>query len=397
MNLNQYKAYLSAHGRNEAEIKKNQSDYNIDKTFKRDPTYKRVYILTSEGWKFEDAKYQFHVANSILKDAVDYYLQFRPKIHYPVGSYVIIPDDTSFDINLTEEQLLNPFAQPVEDRTQWWLIVGRTDSNAFVRYNVIKCNWNFKWVYKGKICESFGAVRNANSYTSGVWVNEISTQLDNITSAWLPDVVNTYGVQNLNRLNLDNNQSIIYGQRFMLGNSIFYPRCFFTTKVQDLTPKGIIKLTLKQDDFNENRDEPRYGVCDYYSEEGKIQIDINSTEDIEKTSYIKWQFINDEGELIDNDGTYSNQLILGKPSYFSVIFSNEHINPEWKINLINENNYSDKEVDYYNNLLSLTDFGNTTLAIKPAKAKSLIGKKFILSVSDINGDYSSSIEIEVVS
>lgn len=166
MNLNQYKAYLSAHGRNEAEIKKNQSDYNIDKTFKRDPTYKRVYILTSEGWKFEDAKYQFHVANSILKDAVDYYLQFRPKIHYPVGSYVIIPDDTSFDINLTEEQLLNPFAQPVEDRTQWWLIVGRTDSNAFVRYNVIKCNWNFKWVYKGKILESFGAVRNANSYTS---------------------------------------------------------------------------------------------------------------------------------------------------------------------------------------------------------------------------------------
>ena len=396
MNLNQYKSYLSFHGRNEAEIKKNQSDYNIDKTFKRDPTYKRVYILTSEGWKFEDAKYQFHVANSILKDAVDYYLQFRPKIHYPVGSYVIIPDDTSFDINLTEEQLTNPFTQPVEERTQWWFIVGRTDSNAFVRYNIIKCNWNFKWVYKGKILESFGAIRNANSYTSGVWLDEISTQLDNITSAWLPDVVNIYGANNLSALNLDNNQSIIYGQRFMIGNSIFYPRCFYTTKVQDLIPKGVIKLTLKQDDFNENRDEPKYGVCDYYTEEGKIKVDIPSIEDSEKTSSIKWQFINLDNELIDNDGSYQEILQLGKPSYFSVVFSNDLINPEWKVEIIDDN-LSIKEREYYNNLLSLTDFGNNTLAIKPAKAKSLQGKHFTLSVSDIKGDYYSSIEIEVMS
>lgn len=396
MNLNQYKSYLSSHGRNEAEIKKNQSDYNIDKTFKRDPTYKRVYILTSEGWKFEDAKYQFHVANSILKDAVDYYLQFRPKIHYPVGSYVIIPDDTSFDINLTEEQLTNPFTQPVEERTQWWFIVGRTDSNAFVRYNIIKCNWNFKWVYKGKILESFGAIRNANSYTSGVWLDEISTQLDNITSAWLPDVVNIYGANNLSALNLDNNQSIIYGQRFMIGNSIFYPRCFYTTKVQDLIPKGVIKLTLKQDDFNENRDEPKYGVCDYYTEEGKIKVDIPSIEDSEKTSSIKWQFVNSDNELIDNDGSYQEILQLGKPSYFSVVFSNDLINPEWKVEIIDDN-LSIKEREYYNNLLSLTDFGNNTLAIKPAKAKSLQGKHFILSVSDIKGDYYSAIEIEVMS
>lgn len=396
MNLNQYKSYLSSHGRNEAEIKKNQSDYNIDKTFKRDPTYKRVYILTSEGWKFEDAKYQFHVANSILKDAVDYYLQFRPKIHYPVGSYVIIPDDTSFDINLTEEQLTNPFTQPVEERTQWWFIVGRTDSNAFVRYNIIKCNWNFKWVYKGKILESFGAIRNANSYTSGVWLDEISTQLDNITSAWLPDVVNIYGANNLSALNLDNNQSIIYGQRFMIGNSIFYPRCFYTTKVQDLIPKGVIKLTLKQDDFNENRDEPKYGVCDYYTEEGKIKVDIPSIEDSEKTSSIKWQFINSNNELIDNDGSYQEILQLGKPSYFSVVFSNDLINPEWKVEIIDDN-LSIKEREYYNNLLSLTDFGNNILAIKPAKAKSLQGKHFTLSVSDIKGDYYSAIEIEVMS
>ena len=108
-----YRNYLSRHGRNLAEVKKNQSDVIINRTFTRDPNYKRVYILTRDGWKFEDAKYQTHTAPSILKDYVDMYLQFRPGIHYPVGSYVIIPDDTSFDINLTEEQLLDPWSQPV--------------------------------------------------------------------------------------------------------------------------------------------------------------------------------------------------------------------------------------------------------------------------------------------
>lgn len=229
-----------------------------------------------------------------------------------------------------------------------------------------------------------------------MWLDELSTQLDNISSAWLPDVVNVYGVQNISSLHLDNNQTISYGQRFMIGNSIFYPRCFFTTKIQDLVPKGLIKLTLKQDDFNENRDEPRYGVCDYYSEEGKVRVDIPPTGDTEKVSTIKWQFVDANNELIDNDGTYQEILQIGRTSYFSVNFSNDFVNPEWKVEILDDT-LSSKNKEYYNNLLTLTDFGNNVLAIKPAKAKSLQGKHYILSVNDINGDYYSSIEIEVMS
>ena len=166
MKLEAYKSYLGKHGRNLAEVKKNQSDVIIDRTFKRDPNYKRVYILTRDGWKFEDAKYQIHTTPSILKDAVDYYLEFRPKTHYPIGSYVIIPDDTDFDINLTEEQLQDPWSQPVENRTQWWFIVGRDDARSYVRYNILKLNYEVKWIWKGQIMKCFSAVRNANSYTS---------------------------------------------------------------------------------------------------------------------------------------------------------------------------------------------------------------------------------------
>ena len=164
--MNSYKKSLSRQGRNLAQIRKKQSDEIMNQTFADDPTYKRVYILTKDGWKFEDAKYQYHSAQSISKDEVDYYLQFRPKVHYPIGSYVIVPDDTDFEINLTEEELRNPFLQPIIQRTQWWFIVGRDNANAFVRYNILKCNWNFQWVWNDKVQSCFGAVRSANSYTS---------------------------------------------------------------------------------------------------------------------------------------------------------------------------------------------------------------------------------------
>lgn len=166
MNINEYKTLLSSQGSNLGQIRKNKSDFLMNQTFTGDPEYKKVYILTRDGWKYEDAKYQVHTTPSILKDAVDYYLQFRPKVHYPIGTYVIVPDDTCSEINLLPGELQNPFLQPVSNRTQWWIIVGRTDANTFVRYSILKCNWEFKWIYNRKIKKCYGCIRNANSYTS---------------------------------------------------------------------------------------------------------------------------------------------------------------------------------------------------------------------------------------
>ena len=193
MNITSYKNYLSSRGQNLSQVKRIQSDQIMNNTFTADPTYKRVYVLTRDGWKWEDAKYQFHTAPSVSKDAVDYYLQFRPKVHYPVGSYVIVPDDTDFDINLSESEKKNPFSQPTDNRTQWWMIVGRDEANAFVRYMILKCDWDFKWIYKGKLMSCWACSKSANSYTSGVWRDEYSTSSDNLTSSWLPDTHFVYG------------------------------------------------------------------------------------------------------------------------------------------------------------------------------------------------------------
>lgn len=393
--VNSFKKSLSRQGRNLAQIRKKQSDEIMNQTFADDPTYKRVYILTKDGWKFEDAKYQYHSAQSISKDEVDYYLQFRPKVHYPIGSYVIVPDDTDFEINLTEEELRNPFLQPINQRTQWWFIVGRDNANAFVRYNIIKCNWNFQWVWDGKVQSCFGAVRSANSYTSGEWRDEISTSLDNLAGAWLPDIHYVYG-DRCAELGMDDNRTIMHKQRFMFSNNDLDPKTYHVSKVVDLSPQGVIKLSIKQDSFNENRDNVELRICDYYTDEGNNRVTEPAPEftDENKTSSITWMALDVNGELIENIS--ERYLTLGKTSYFKVDFSNKNVSPEWRIELFDPYHEQDEETTaYYEGLISLTKFDDSILALKPGKAKSLLGKGFNLCVCDENGDYHSSITVEV--
>ena len=391
MNITSYKNYLSSRGNNLAQVKRNQSDIVINNTFTLDPTYKKVYILTKDGWKWEDAKYQFHTAPSISKDAVDYYLQFRPKVHYPVGSYIIVPDDTSPNINLEGSEIGNPFTQPIEKRTQWWLIVGRDEANAYVRYMILKCDWDFRWIYKGKLMSCWACSKSANSYTSGVWRDDYSMSSDNLTSSWIPDTHFVYG-DKLEELGMCDTRTITHLQRFFFSNNDLDPKIYQITKITDLNPQGIIKLSIKQDELNEKRDNIELRICDYYTDEGDILIDkpIVNIVDNTKTSVIKWMNVDENGEL--TEGTEST-LQIGQSYYFEVKFSDINIDPQWRIDIVGD--YSEKDREKYIGYMKLTKFDSSALALKPAKASSLKGKKFILSVSDVNGEYNSSIEVEV--
>lgn len=391
MNLQSYRHLLNSEGNSLAEVKRNQSDNVINNTFTFDPSYKRIYILTKDGWKFEDAKYQFHTAKSILRDDVDYYLQFRPKVHYPIGSYVIIPDDTSSEINLTTSELRNPFEQPINKRTQWWIIVNRDESSSFVRYNVLRCNWEFKWLWKGEINRCFGIIRSAQSYTSGVWRDEISATTDNLSSAWLPDIYYTYG-DRYKDLGLYDNRTIMHGQRFILSNNIIDPKFYQVTKIVDLNPQGIIKLTFKQDELNEKTDNIQLNICDYYNPSGENLTNDSESEktSIIGTSEIKAMCINKNGELDFIGGQIDTHLHIGENSYFSAAFSSSEVKAHWHISCLNNENTS-----YYEGLIKIKELNSTAVSLKPSKAKSLIGKRFRLSVSDENGCYYSSIDLEV--
>lgn len=169
-----YKALLASQGSHLGEVRKNRADMIMNATFKGDIGYRQVYILDKEeGWKYTDAKFTKHAASSIQKDEVDSFLQFRPKEHYPVGTYVFIPDDTSYELDINEEDPLWDGAKNL------WLIVGRTDNRQFVQYLVLQCNWKLKWIVgygdQKKLLSCWAVIRNANSYTSGVWNDYVNS------------------------------------------------------------------------------------------------------------------------------------------------------------------------------------------------------------------------------
>ena len=157
------------------EVRKADSEMIMNATFTGDTGYKRVYVLDPvHGWRYVDAKYSKHATQSILKDDVDYYLQFRPHEHYPVGTYVFIPNDGGPDIGFAVDNPINPF----EDRLfkdlfesgKLWLIANRNNAVSFVRYNILPCNHEFKWISvvngERRVMHVYGMYRMANSYTS---------------------------------------------------------------------------------------------------------------------------------------------------------------------------------------------------------------------------------------
>lgn len=335
-----YKARLSIQGTYMGEVLKNQSDTIMNETFTNDIAYRLCYI---EG-KPVDAKYIVHTYYSISKDAVDYHLQFRPGVHYAIGTYVDIPDDTK--------------------TYNRWLIVGRSDEPQFVKYNILKCNWTFKWIYEGKIYECLGVLRSRNSYNSGLWHDYLGTTVENQDQFWVPTTPIT--------------QTIDYNMRFLISDNKVNPIAWEVSKREDIHPVGITKITLKQSLFNSNTDNRELMIADYF----KSHITPEPTID-EKT-----------GETLpiptpDFVIKYSTNPVVkvgGSYKIFSIESKNsiEYIPDLIKWEIIGLN------TDEYNTILNIP-----TIKIKVNKDYSLIGKVFTLKLYYDN-ILKDSIEIEVV-
>ncbi len=397
ISLDDYTSYLSDQGKSLGWVRKERADMVMNARFKGDIGYKRVFILDPvEGWKYTDARYSKHAVQSIQKDEVDYYLQFRPKEHYPVGTYVFIPNDTAEDLDINENNPLNG------DVSNLWLIVQRNDTKQFVRYLVLPINYQLRWVMghddRKEIWKCWCCVRNQNSYTSGIWNDFRVTSLDNLTSAWLPDTYNIFG-DKLTEFGLVDTRVLTHQMRMMITHNDLHPNCYMVSKVDDTTPRGIIKLVLKQDDFNATRDSIEFHVCDYYTKSGEISItrpEPTIPIDPENRSLIVNMTINEDGELFWNfDNT---PLQLGETYYYYCWFYDDTLKRRWRITLIDEDDeYTEEERFALERLFSIREYSYNTIMITPGKSNKLKGKKFQLLVCDIDGNYEATLDLEVAS
>lgn len=222
-----------------------QANEIMDKTFTNDLGYRQCRLFNRSMELLDEnveIKFQHSQNYTINKDQVEYLAQFRPGYH---------PERKFIDDDGVER--LGFYLEIPNKNTglkEMWLILGKNDKNNFIRYNMLKCNWTFKWIKDGVIYSCLGVIRNRNSYNSGIWSDGFFTSVDNQSQFIVPTNPQT--------------QTIDYNDRFMLSDSPVRPLVYEVSKLEDVFPLGATKVTLKQDHYNPSTDNVELKICNYY-------------------------------------------------------------------------------------------------------------------------------------
>lgn len=231
-------------------------------------------------------------------------------------------------------------------------------------------------------------------YTSGLWNDFYVNSLDSLTSFWLPNTHYFLGDEGLEKYNIADTRLVYIGQRTMITLNSIHPNVYMVSKVLDMAPQGVIKLSLKLDDLDLSLDNVDLLLCDYYNDTGDIVV--NKPEvidpDPEKASTISYMIVNADDEL-ESSSDFPTTLDIGKTYYYRATFSDDNVDGQWRVLLVGD--YTEEERIAIERLMVLRVIDSNTVSLRPAKSKKLPGLQFKLNVCDINGDYSSSVDVEV--
>ena len=251
------------------QIYKEQSDWAMEETFWNDPQSKVAYIYDywhddqpdiKDHMTYEnttktriDIKFIVKSYQSMDKDQVDYYIQFKPsekfefteddELYYyekdfhkrygadfPIGLMIDIPDDRGI--------------------YHKWLICRDEPANQFPKFLVLPLNYHLYWIeqdgdkrYKRNM---WCAIRMQSSYTSGSYVDKVFSRPDNQTKLWfsMNSITEKFWYSDDDTKNM----------RLIVSALIKTPITWRITKCENAQPLGIQKLTLYQDRFNDHTD-----------------------------------------------------------------------------------------------------------------------------------------------
>ena len=359
--IDSYRLRMAAMGGYEGEARRRNSQKIMDASWMRDAATKPVFVKwVDSGLPVVDdddevlyAKYNIKQYYSVQGDEIPYLLEFRledmknrPDIK--VGSYVYIPDETG--------------------TYAWWLLVHHDDRPMFAQWSILKCLHTYRWcTFKdGRriIHECLGAPRLQSSYNSGVWLDYTLQVVEQQHVMIVP--------------NNDDSRTIMYDQRFLLGDGKRYPPLAY--KVSKVSPSmngDIVSFTMTQEQYSASLDSFEHMIGGYYS--STISPEVPELEETPTVS--------------DLEITYSGKPAVRAGGGFKKFTIKSRIDGKL-VDCTEEVNWSIDFPDGDSTQLE-TSATDNTFKVKCKPDYSLIGKTFTITATTKNS--SKSLICEVIS
>lgn len=251
------------------QIYKKQSDDMMNWTWDNDIQSKICYIYDfyhddqprlAEGMTYEnttktriDAKFIVKSYQSMDKDQVEYYVQFKPtqKTHFSEGDELYY-FETDYRKKYHNDNFIGLFIDIPNDENIYekWMILRTEPANQFPKYLILKCNYELMWIENNgteKIKRRMWSVlKMQSSYNSGLWTDLRFTSQENQNKVWLPLNPITEKIWYTNESS--KNMRVLVSS--FTDNAIAWQ----ISKVENAQPLGVQKLTLYQDFFDQHRD-----------------------------------------------------------------------------------------------------------------------------------------------
>lgn len=347
------------------QIYKEESDWLMEQTWANDIQSKECYIYDyfhddqptlNVGMTYKnttktkiDAKFIIKSYQSMDKDQVEYYLQFKPsqkvrfdeddELYYfetdyrrkygvqdfPIGMFVDVPDDT------------NTYRK--------WLVCKKEPANQFVKYLILPCDYFLTWIEQdgqNRIERGMWCVqRQQSSYTIGTYRDRYFEHPDNQTKLWfeLNSITEKFWYNN----------NINKTMRLIVSAPTENPIVWSVTKIENFNPIGIQKLTLYQDFYNPEKDkiikDENGKIVAMYADYYDSSITPTSSLNIQKNHSSS---TNINGEIISSTpnlrvgGSYKNLTLKVYDSYGNEItdkYSNAKF--EWSCYIEDNNKHVD--------------------------------------------------------
>ena len=188
-------------------------------------------------------KFIRHASQTYSKDPITFWLQLQPEQEcnvdyfeemysnkydniWPVGLYCDVMDESG--------------------KYNKWLVVNTANynQNQFPTYELLKCDYVFQWIHKGKKYECPGVLRSQNSYNSGLWTDYKIQSVEDQQMFAVP----------LNQTT----ETLFYNHRMIIDSPLYSDdgenRAWLISKVNRISPHGIARITLAQDVYDQHHD-----------------------------------------------------------------------------------------------------------------------------------------------